>query len=66
MTELDYLHGELESLKAKVKNEENKAVWKKAAEELRGYYDSLISAGFTEAQAWWFVTAAVRQAWGIS
>ena len=34
--------------------------------KLHTYYEAMIKAGFTEEQAWWFVTATVRQAWGIS
>ena len=56
----------LKELEREVKNEEEKAEWEEAAMKLHGHYEAMIKAGFTEEQAWWFVTAAVRQAWGIS
>lgn len=62
----NFYRGQLEDLKQKIEHEEEKAEWEKAAGKLHMYYDSMIKAGFTEEQAWWFVTAAVRQAWGIS
>ena len=61
-----YYEEQLEDLTKKVKNEKEKAEWEEAARKLRLYYDSMVKAGFTDEQAWWFVTAAVRQAWGIS
>ena len=57
---------QLKELEQKVENAECKEEWEAAAQKLRIYYDAMIKAGFTEEQAWWFVTAAVRQAWGIS
>ena len=56
----------LKELEREVKNEEEKAEWEEAAVKLHTYYEAMIKAGFTEEQAWWFVTATVRQAWGIS
>lgn len=61
-----YYKDQLEHLKTQVENEKFKAEWDAAAKKLRVFYDSMINAGFTEEQAWWFVTAAVREAWGIS
>ena len=61
-----YHEDRLKELEREVKNEEEKAEWVEAAMKLHGYYEAMIKAGFTEEQAWWFVTATVRQAWGIS
>jgi len=61
-----YHEDRLKELERQVEREEEKAEWEAAAQKLRGYYDAMIKAGFTEEQAWWFVTATVRQAWGIA
>ncbi len=61
-----YHEERLKELEQEVKNEEEKAEWEAAAQKLHGYYEAMVKAGFTEEQAWWFVTATVRQAWGIS
>ena len=61
-----YHEDRLKEIKREIKNEEEKAEWEEAAMKLHGYYEAMIKAGFTEEQAWWFVTATVRQAWGIS
>ena len=61
-----YHEDRLKELEREVKNEEEKAEWEEAATKLHTYYEAMIKAGFTEEQAWWFVTATVRQAWGIS
>ena len=64
--EASFYEGQLKDLAEKVENAKFKAEWDNAARKLRTYYDSMIKVGFTEEQAWWFVTASVRQAWGIS
>ena len=61
-----YHEDRLKEIKREIKNEEEKAEWEEAAMKLHTYYEAMIKAGFTEEQAWWFVTATVRQAWGIS
>lgn len=63
--EASFYEGQLSDLKQKVENAKLKAEWSDAAQKLRACYDAMIKAGFTEDQAWWFVTAAVRQSWGI-
>ena len=61
-----FYENQLNDLKQKIENERRKESWNEAAQNLKGYYDSLVSAGFTDKQAWWFVTVTVKQAWGIS
>lgn len=69
MTDLgseNFYEDQLKKLRQKAENEKMKAEWEEAAQKLKIFYDSMIKAGFNEKQAWWFVTAAVRQSWGIS
>ena len=61
-----FYENQLNDLKQKIENERRKESWNEAAQNLKGYYDSLVAAGFTDKQAWWFVTVTVKQAWGIS
>lgn len=65
MTELEYLNNEHREICKKIEEEKEKEARRNCAMQLRGIYDAMIEAGFSEKQAWWFLTAAVRKAWGI-
>ena len=66
MTEVEYLESRMREDRAECARLRKKEQNDKVAAELRALFDSLVDQGFTEEQAWWFVTATVRQAWGIS
>lgn len=65
MTELDYLKGEQKEIGRKIELEKEKEQQRDTAKRLRGIYDAMIEAGFSEEQAWWFLTAIVEKAWGV-
>lgn len=63
---VEFYEEQLKELHKKIEDEKCREEWDQAAKKLRIFYDSMINAGFSEEQAWWFVTSAVREAWGIA
>ena len=66
MTDVSYYKAQFEDCKKRLEEEEHKAACENIAKSVYTVYAAMKEAGFTEEQAWWFVTATVRQALGIS
>lgn len=65
MKEIDYLKGEMSDLEDKIAEEIEKEAADSIAQKMRILYDSMTKAGFTDSQAWWVVTACLKNCLNI-
>lgn len=63
-SQVDYLRRRAKEQAEEADEIERKARMEKVAENIRKVYEAFIEAGFSEEQAWWFVTDIVKHSWG--
>lgn len=61
---VDFYESQMKDLEEKIKNEKEREQWQKFADTLKMGYDAAINAGFNADQAWFLVTAALRNSMG--
>lgn len=62
MTKLEYLEERLAETEKQIAEEEQIARNRKAAEDLYDLYDTFLSVGFDEEQAWWLTRQMFTEA----
>lgn len=61
-SEIEFLKSRIAKDQKSLKEQEEKELYNKAAKQLKAAYDSFISEGFTEEQAFWFVAQIFEKA----
>ena len=63
-THINYLHERAKEQEEEAKKLEDKLEHKRIAEAFVMIYDAFVDAGFTDEQAWWFVTEYAKHSLG--
>lgn len=61
-SEVEFLKNRIAKDQKSLKEQEEKEQYEKAAKQLRTAYNSFVEEGFTEEQAFWFVTQIIKKA----
>lgn len=63
-SQVDYLRRRAKEQAEEADEIERKARMEKVAENIRKVYEAFVEVGFSDEQAWWFVTDIVKRSWG--
>lgn len=63
-SQIDYLRRRAKEQAEEADDIERKTRMEKVAENIREVYEAFVEVGFSEEQAWWFVTDIVKRSWG--